>query len=249
MSSVGAGSLRDKMLAAAEKRLQANRERGRSGSNKTPVCLSNHRTTAQPSSIGSQDFGLETKSLRDSESGLSVDGYPAQKKLKLSPKKPSVVLDLTSPISELPRDPSPRLVNSVPSCEVIQAGSSHDDPRRQRPRTRQASVIDLSELDDASLDISSVANSTHCSSGVRINIDEAIFGTVDVTDVAIFGTVDVTDVDLDPETRAGSDNVTLVTSEDKTCPVCGRSGIPAAIINSHVTLCLEEEEEHQLVLE
>ena len=35
--------------------------------------------------------------------------------------------------------------------------------------------------------------------------------------------------------------------EFKTCPVCEMSNIPAAIINAHVSLCLEAEEQYRVI--
>ena len=49
-----------------------------------------------------------------------------------------------------------------------------------------------------------------------------------------------------------TDLISLDSDEDddgglKMCPVCGRTDIPAAIINAHITFCLEEEEESTIV--
>lgn len=35
--------------------------------------------------------------------------------------------------------------------------------------------------------------------------------------------------------------------EMKTCPVCGMANIPPAIINTHVSLCLEAEEQYTII--
>ena len=60
---------------------------------------------------------------------------------------------------------------------------------------------------------------------------------------------DIIDLTADSPLSAGSHTApsTAAAVEFKTCPVCGLTEIPAAIINAHVTFCLDEECESTLV--
>ena len=54
--------------------------------------------------------------------------------------------------------------------------------------------------------------------------------------------------EIDEDDFPESEAVAITSPEDfRTCPVCGMSNIPKAIINAHTVLCLDAEEESQLV--
>lgn len=50
-----------------------------------------------------------------------------------------------------------------------------------------------------------------------------------------------------PTNSASSTEEWLEDMEMKTCPVCEMANIPSAIINIHVSLCLEAEEQYRVI--
>lgn len=239
--SVGGGSLRDKILAAAEKRQELNKARGTAGSNGNSAS----RTKMVPAShVGKQesrlvDVSSEAGQLHKSEPVTVLDigdESPVVKRPRLTPSSKAVtMLDLTSPTSggpEISQDPPSRPTKSAPrqesshppsgplkSSDLPQPGSGHDGR------------VDLTSS-------SGHARSPHPLPS-DFNIDDVIFDYDDVT---------IIDPEADAWFTKSGDQLSR-SPGCRTCPVCGRSDIPMAIINSHVTLCLEEEEEFAAVLE
>jgi hypothetical protein len=110
-----------------------------------------------------------------------------------------------------------------------------------QPESEPDVIIDLSQ---AAAGPSSAALD-HTETNERLSVNEVV--VLDPDDQYV-ETDDDSDDDL-IEIASGSGSPTTSTGDldFKTCPVCGMSNIPKAIINTHIAYCFDAEEESQLV--
>ena len=87
---------------------------------------------------------------------------------------------------------------------------------------------------------------TTSSAGAASNEETSSIIVIPDDDTTLSGDVSNDDMGVDPVTsKAPPDS--WFQSDFKTCPVCGMGNIPAEVINIHVSLCLEAEEQFKFV--
>lgn len=213
-------SMREKMLQAAEKR-QREAEKHRNPAQKRP-----RTDQGRDSSTHSNSHLIKAKTgsedIRKYFSDTNTNSKSAAKRPKLDTDSQVIILDSAD---------SPKLQEKSLSNPNSQSESESDV------------IIDLSEeaAGPSSAVLSDIVDLDH--DEISDSVSEVIALDDDTTE-----TDDDDDDDL-VEVESGSDSPTRPTEDldFKTCPVCGMSNIPKAIINTHIAYCFDAEEESQLV--
>ena len=215
-------SPREKMLLAAEKRQREAQKHG-SSSQKRP--RGDRKKKASPPSSNSRLKKAQTanEDIRKYCSDNHANSTPAAKKLKLD-------LDTDNQIIILDSADSPKL--------------------QQKTIKSLSNPTSLSESEsDVVIDLSEEAGPSSAAVVVLDETKDSVSEVIALDDTADHCETDDNDDQDLVEVESGSGALTVSPGDldFKTCPVCGMSNIPQAIINAHIAFCLDAEEESQLV--
>ena len=219
-------SLRDKMLMAAEKRRNEARQRGRS---QTSEVASKKQQQSEDTSPSSASSNKQTKSFIKGSRPHSPDdseALPAAKKLKLNTNDSIIVLDSDTP---------DRTTKSV-----VKFLKSHTSATTHQ----SAEVIDLSDSAGPG-PLSAVTVDSRATKSIKTEVISIDDSSPDHSE-SVAG-VEVMDDFARVESGSRSPSLSPGPDDLRTCPVCGMSNIPKAIINAHTVFCLDADEESQLV--
>ena len=210
-------SMRERMLLAAEKR-QRESERHRSPAQKRPR---DHRGRGSPSHL--KKVKAASEDIRNYFSDSHTNSRPAAKRPKLGPDDQVIVLD-SADSPKVQDNPIESLSNFTTPAESELNLIIDLSQEAAGPSSSAVLVLDQTEMNDSVREV--------------INLDDPAdyVGTDDDDDLV--------------EIASGSGSPTMTSTGDldfKTCPVCGMSNIPQAIINTHIAYCFDAEEESQLV--
>ena len=213
-------SKREKMLLAAEKR-QREAEKHRIPAQKRPRA-DQGRASPTDSNARLKKAKTTSEDIRKYFSD-TINSKPAAKKPKVDTDDQVIILDS----ADLP------IVQEKP-IESLSHFTS-------QPESDSDVIIDLSK--EAAEPSSAVLVLDHTET------NDSVSEVVALDDIADYiETDDDSDDDL-VEIESGSGSPTIPTGDldFKTCPVCGMSNIPKAIINTHIAYCFDTEEESRIV--
>ena len=146
-----------------------------------------------------------------------------------------------SPPSPLPAEDSTPTVEDSQSVQVLDSFEAETSPpsplfvKDSTPTVEDSQSVQVLDSFEAETSPSSVKDSTPI-----------------VEDSRSVQVLDLTEAEASPPSPlpAAEQQEWYWHMEDyKTCPVCGMANIPSAIINIHVSLCLEAEEELKVILD
>ena len=213
-------SVREKMLQAAEKR-QREAERHRNPAQKRP--------RADQGRVSPTDSNTRLKKAKTGSEDIRKYLYDTHTNSKPVAKKPK--LDTDNQVIVLDSADSPK-VQETP-IESLSNFTSQSE-------SESDVVIDLSK--EAAGPSSAVLVLDHTET------NDSVSEVIDLDDTADYVETDDDDDDLvEIESGSGSPRTPTGDLDFKTCPVCGMSNIPKAIINTHIAYCFDAEEESQLV--
>ena len=214
---------------------------------------------------------------RVSSAGVDDGGLSMRDKVRMAAEKRQQEAErLRNSAQKRPRDDqgrgSPtRLKKGKTASEDIRKyfSDSHTNskPAAKRPKLDQVIILDSADSPKAQENpIESFSNfTTHpeSESDLIIDLSQEAAGPSSSSAVVILDRTDTNDsvIDLDDpadyvepddddivEIASGSGSPTTTGDLDfKTCPVCGMSNIPQAIINTHIAYCFDAEEESRIV--
>lgn len=219
-------SMREKMLMAAEKR-QHEAEKHRNLARKRPrddqgkVSPTDSNSHLKKAAAANEDI---RKYFPDTRTNPKL----ATKKPRLDSDVQIIVLDpADSPkVQDKPRIESPNLSNFT-----------------SQPESESDVIIDLSK--EAAGPSSAVLVVD------RTETNDSVSEVIALNDTADYVETDDDDdddlVEIASGSGSGSPTIPAGDLDLKTCPVCGMSNIPKAIINTHIAFCFDAEEESQLV--
>ena len=230
----GRESVRNKMLAAAERRLTESNNKGKRVTTQIPG--------KRPLSHGSRDvreYGGNVAKKSRMESNTAGASSPVVNLSHTTSRGvqeslPPTVIDLCEDSSEQPR-PS---VKSVSDCSQTSLLRDQESKASSKDRIciddyyHHSSTKEHGSANPITVD-------QHSESVGKNEIRGKHSGVVVIDDIE--GVTDSRDV---KERERTAETPVVVDDEDgfKTCPVCGLNGIPAVIINAHVAFCLDEED-------
>ena len=214
-------SMREKMLQAAEKR-QHEAEKCRNPAQKRPRA-DQGRDSPTHSNVHLKKAKTANEDIRKYFSDTHTNSKPAAKKPKLDIDSQVIILDSAD---------SPKIQEKPLSNPKYQPESESDviiDLSEEAAGPSSAVLHDIVELD-------------------RNETNDSVSEVIALDDTADYDERDDDDDEL-VEVESGSDSPTRPTEDldFKTCPVCGMSNVPKAIINTHIAYCFDAEEESQLV--
>ena len=214
-------SRRSKMLAAAERRLMENSNRGvrtAAVAGKRPVSHGSRDVREYGGHVAKKPKLEDASSLRTSP---VVDLRPTMSD-STEESQSTTVIDLCEDSFEQPR----------PGWSV-NSGSQNSpisQPQESNTSSQQSIYID---------DHSSAKSVDHPKAG-----QDSLSGEKNGDCSGVVVIDDAEDVTGSGSGTSSDEDPVVVVDEDgfKTCPVCGLNGIPEVIINAHVAFCLDEED-------
>ena len=221
--SVSSAGIDNDQLSMRERMLRAAERRQREAER--------HRNPAQKHTSDANPRRKMAKTSREDIrkyfSDTDTSSKPAAKRPKLDTDDQVIVID------------------SADSCKVQETPIESLAGFTSKPEQESESdvIIDLSE--EAAGPSSAVVVEDHTETNDSVSEVIALDDTGDYVE-----TDDDNDDDDDlVEIESGSDSPTTPTEDlnFKTCPVCGMSNIPKAIINTHIAFCFDAEEESRIV--
>ena len=220
----GGLSMRDKVRMAAEKR-QWEAERLRNPAQKRPR---DDQGRGSPTHLKKAKTSSD-EDIRKYFSDSHTNSKPAVKRPKLDTDDQVIILDSAD---------SPKVQDNP--IESLSNFTTH-------PESEPDLIIDLSH------EAAGPSSSSAVVIFNRTDTNDSVSEVIHLDDPADFIEPDDDDDSDDDdivEIASGSGSPTTTMSGDldfKTCPVCGMSNIPQAIINTHIAYCFDAEEESRIV--